>query len=181
MTVCFSGYVLAAAILDGRPAAFRSGESTGYFLWQDKDGLHIRAASNGTQHSFSGNIRTDGEFRDVFSQTGGTGDYCRVSDDREKIAFWFTAAGNQAGIDLRVRGGTYITFKLSMDGEDAAAANIFVGKDGWHPDGNKFTLQYPLDRDFDDRGRTVIIVPDPFWWGHDGPWHGPWHGPGPRP
>ncbi|MDR3563645.1 MAG: hypothetical protein P4N59_19730 [Negativicutes bacterium] len=186
--LCFSNYAFAS-ILDGRPAAFEAEENTGYFIWQDKNGLHVRATTAGPEHSFSGIIRTDGSFQDVFSKARGANDYCRISDDRGKITFWFTASGDEAGLDLHVTDGTYVNFKLSMDGEDVDSAKIFIGGEGWHPGGNKFTLQ--KNSVAEEKGptcnesRTIIIIVGGFWWGHfphDWPHDGPHGGPpdGPR-
>ena len=178
----FASYAFAASssTLDGRPTAFNPGGSTGYFIWQDKEGFHLRTTTPGVKHVFSGTINTDGVFVDTFGKSAGIDDSFQVSGDRDKITFQFTNAGDTSGIDLHVKDGTYVTFNLSMDGDRIDLGNIFVGEDGWHPGSNKFTLRH--DRDlakYDDR--TVIIVGGPYWWSYPGYWgpgyNGYW-GPG---
>lgn len=186
---CFTGYAAAySPKLDGRPDGLEPGRNTGYFIWQDKNGLHVRTTTDGSRHVFSGTIRTDGEFRDTFGKSKGGDDAFRVSGDRDKITFRFTNLGDMAGIDVFIEGGTYVTFNLSMDGDEADPAAIFVGGDGWHPGDHKFTFRQEGDRERYSHDRTVIIIGPSFWWRHHGyywdyhwgywgpgPWHRPWH------
>ncbi|VBB06717.1 Hypothetical protein LUCI_1953 [Lucifera butyrica] len=182
---CFTaGNALAAYSyslkLDGKPAAFNPGQSTGYFIWQDKDGLHLRTTSAGKEHVFSGSIHTDGAFEDILEKTAGPDDFFHISGNRGKIAFQLTTAGEDSGIDLHVDEGTYVTFNLSMDGDKMDPNLIFIGNEGWHPDNCKFTLRHDQDPD-KPKDRTVIILGGDFWWWHFHPVYGfpgP-HGPGP--
>lgn len=181
--ICLSGYALAAqsSKLGGQPTMFKVGENTGYFMWQDKEGLHLRTTSE-TRHVFSGVIRTNGRFENVFGKMTEPDDYARVNEERDEINFKFTTAGGEAGLDLSLKGGTYIKFDLSMDGEGADPANIFVGRDGWHPGDYKFTLRNDGAKKSDNKDRTVIIVDGGFWWGWTFPHHPHRHpGPGPNP
>lgn len=179
--ICFSGYALAAqSKLDGQPTMFNLGESTGYFMWQDKEGLHLRTTSE-AKHVFSGVIRTNGKFEDVFGKMAETDDYVHVNRGRDEISFKFTTAGGEAGFDLSLNGGTYIKFDLSMDGEGIDPSNVFIGRDGWHPADYKFTLRNDSDKNSDRNDRTVIIVDGGFWWGWTSPHpHRHLH-PGPGP
>lgn len=179
--ISFTSYAFAsyAPRLDGRPDAFDPDHSKGYFIWQDEKGLHIRTTTPGTEHVFSGTIRTDGTFEDVWGKSLGTDDIFHVNEDRDKITFKFTASGGADGIDLHVYDGSYVDFNLSLDGEDADPANIFIGKDGWHPGSYKFTLRHDENPEKYRDDRTVIIIGDPYWWHFHGYWghggYGHWH------
>lgn len=164
--ICFSGPALAAHSpnLDGPPAAFIAGETTGYFMWQDKEGLHLRTTTSGANHVFTGVIRTNGKFGDILGKTVGTDDYVRIDRSRSEINFRFNIAGGDAGIDLSVKGGTCITFALSMDGEGVDPANIVIGRDGWQPADSKFTLRNDSDKACDHDDRAVLIIESGFWW-----------------
>ncbi len=186
----FTGYAAAySPNLEDRPEAFDPGRSTGFFIWQDRDGLHLRTSTDGSRHVFSGTIRTDGVFRDTFGKSKGGDDFFRVSGDRSKVTFQFTNLGDTAAIDMFIDGGSYVAFNLSLDGAESDPAAIFIGREGWHPGDYKFTLQQETEQVRYVPSRTVIIVGHNYWWhrGHHGyyrghwhrtwhrPWHRPWH------
>lgn len=178
--VGYSGYAAAySPKLDGRPDAYEPGRSTGYFIWQDKEGLHLRTTTDGSRHVFSGTVRTDGAFRETFGRSKGGDDSFKVSGDRDKVTFQFTLLGDTAGIDMFIEDGTYVTFNLSMDGDEVDPASVFIGGDGWHPGDHKFTFRQESERERYRHDRTVIIVGPSFWWyhGHYGYWGywGPYH------
>jgi hypothetical protein len=167
--------------LDGRPAAFEPGGQAGYFIWQDHEGLHLRTTAAGVRHVFSGTIRTDGAYEDTFGKATGVDDTVQVNENRDKITFQFTNSGDTSGIDLHVRGGTYVSFNLAMDGDDVSPAAIFIGAEGWHPGDHKFTLRQDPDPEKYRDDRTIIVIGGPYWWhaprywGPGGPGgHGPW-------
>jgi len=126
--------------LEGRPDAFRPGDSRGYFIWQDEDGLHLKTTTRGREHVFSGVIRTDGRFVDVEKNRLENGDFYRVSNDRDTITFRFTTTGGSDGIDFRIRNGERINFDLFVDGHNVKPHEIYLGNRGWHPKHNDFTI-----------------------------------------
>lgn len=180
--LCFTSYAFASDSpnLNGKPDAFDPGHSNGYFIWQDGKGLHLRATTPGPEHVFSGTISTDGTFEDVFGKSQGVDDGFHVNEDRDKITFTVTTAGGSDGIDLHVSDGSYVGFNLSMNGADVNPANIFIGRDGWHPGSHKFTLRHDGDPEKYRDDRTVIIVDGFYWWDFPGYWGPRWyeHGPG---
>jgi len=181
--LCFTSYAFASdlARFDGRPTAFDSG-SMGYFLWQDKDGMHLRITSTEISHVFSGTVRTDGNFENVFGKSqGGNDNYFHVNKNHDEITYNFTTIKDAEGIDFHINDGTYVNFKLSIDGKNINPGEIFIGKDGWHPVSNEITLQYGEYHKRDRDDRSIIIIDGGFFW-HD--WHD-WHergqGRGPAP
>ncbi|MBP2650096.1 MAG: hypothetical protein H6Q74_921 [Firmicutes bacterium] len=161
-----TGYAFAAnsPSLDGRPTDFMPGKSTGYFVWQDNNGLHIRTTASGTKHVFSGTIYTDGSFENTFGKTESADDHFSISEDRNKINFQFTNNGGVTGIDLHLKKGTYVTFNLSVDENEINPSQIFLGESGWHPMKNKITLRHDGDGKYDNGDCTVIIVGEISWW-----------------
>ena len=174
---CFTNYAFAAYSpkLDGKPAAFDPGHSKGYFIWQDEKGLHLRTTTPGTKHVFSGTLRTDVTFEDTWGKSHGTDDNFQVNEDRDKITFNFTTCGEADGIDLQVYDGSYVSFNLSLDGEDIDPDRIFIGTDGWHPGSSKFTLRHDKDTAKYNDDCTVIIIGNPYWWHFHGYWGHGWH------
>lgn len=150
--------------LDERPTAFESEESIGYFLWQDKDGLHLRITSTGLPHVFSGTIRTDGRFENILGKyLGNHDDYFDVSKSENKITYHFITAQQEKGIDLQLSYGSYMKFSLDFDGDPIDSEKIFIGKDGWHPARNEFTLQQDEDYSkYIDQG-NIYIIGGGFW------------------
>lgn len=127
--------------LEGRPDAFRMGNSRGYFIWQDQDGLHLRTTTRGQEHVFSGVIRTNGRFVDVERKQLEHGDFCRVNPDRDTITFRFTTTSGSDGMDFRVRDGERLNFDLFIDGHKINPHEIYLGERGWHPRSSDFTIR----------------------------------------
>lgn len=137
-----SGYAFAwAPQLQGRPDAFRPGHSRGVFLWRDGDGFHLRTATRGQGHVFSGVIRTDGRFSAVRDAGEERNDFHRLSHDRDTITFRYHTKGGADGLDFRVKEGDRLTVDLFMDGRRVDTCEIYVGKRGWHPRHSDFTLR----------------------------------------
>jgi len=89
---------------------------------------------------FPGVIQTDGRFYDIDDRDLENGDFVKVDRDRNTIRFHFTGRGIDV-LDFKVRGGDTLTFDVNKDGRDMASNQIFIGKKGWHPKDNKFTLK----------------------------------------
>lgn len=126
--------------LEGRPDMFRPGETRGYFIWHNDDGLHLRMTTHGKEHVFSGVIQTNGRFTDVEERNLENGDFYKVGIDKDKIIFRDTTAGGMDGINFKIKGGNYVRFDLFMDGHKIDTREIYVGDHGWHPEHSDFTL-----------------------------------------
>ncbi|MCX7781210.1 MAG: hypothetical protein N2491_09925 [Negativicutes bacterium] len=139
--VALSGYALAwPGHLEGKPDAFRPGDTRGYFIWHDDNGMHLRTTTRGHERIFTGVIRTDGKFVNVddFKMEGN--DRIRVSRDRDTIWFRLSTAGAVDGLNFRIKGGDYVHFELYMDGHRIDRKEIFLGDRGWHPRSSSFTI-----------------------------------------
>ncbi|MBP2636483.1 MAG: hypothetical protein H6Q72_2390 [Firmicutes bacterium] len=163
--LCFSNYVFAASLrFEGKPEQLETGKVTGYFIWHDKNGLHLRTNASEKEHKFTGTIRTDGSFKEVFANLVGEDDYVKVAKDRRELTFQSTTSGKVTGFDFYVRNASYVKFDLSLDGDSVKSGDIYIGGEGWHPENNRFTLLQDEYKVNDSDGREVIIVHDGFWW-----------------
>ena len=122
---------------EGRPAQNPSSLS----VWHDRnDEFHVKTTNFRKQHVFSGVIRTDGRFYGINEKNLENGDFVKVDRNRNTIFFRFTGRGIDE-LDFKIRGGDTLTFDINKDGHDMATNQIFIGKKGWHPKDNKFTLR----------------------------------------
>ncbi|AIF51291.1 hypothetical protein [Pelosinus sp. UFO1] len=122
---------------EGRPQQNPPGLS----VWHNRnDEFHLKTTNFRNQHVFSGVIRTDGRFYDIDDRDLENGDFVKVDRDRNTIRFHFTGRGIDE-LDFKVRGGDTLTFDVNKDGHDMASNEIYIGKHGWHPRDNRFTLK----------------------------------------
>lgn len=109
-------------------------------VWHDRnDEFHVKSTNFRGQHTFTGVIQTDGRFYDIDEKETESGDYITVDRDRNTIRFRFTGRGMDE-LNFKVRHGDTVRFNFSRDGHDMPTKEIFVGKNGWHPRDNRFTL-----------------------------------------
>lgn len=127
------------AAVEGRPGAF-GGAEKGLFIWHDDEGMHIRGISRHHTTVYSGTVRTNGRFVGVHERRLEAGDHLYVDGDRDTLRFRFTVRGGTDGVDFRVHGGNRLHFELHSYGHSAHPGEIYVGREGWHPGDNRFTL-----------------------------------------
>jgi len=170
---------MASLNCEGEPDMLNPKHIVGAFIWQDHDGFHLRTTTTGDQHVFTGNIHTNGHFEDIndISDRSFKGtDYYHIKD-RDTIEFQFTTNGKKVGLDFNIDTGDYAAFELYIDGHKISPMEVYIGKDGWHPDDYKFTLDRLTH--YNDEYNKVVIIHDGWWQGvgWDGPeWDRPrWH------
>jgi len=130
--------VTTALALDprGRPKGMGPNAPSGYYIWQDERGWHLRTTTGNEKHKFSGEIISEG------------GSISAVKQYREEAGSWFKQQGNRItidlttdknidGIDFQSTGG--LTFKLSIDDLEEPSA-IRIGANGDNPSGIPFNL-----------------------------------------
>jgi hypothetical protein len=122
----------------GRPKGMGPNAASGYYIWQDERGWHLRTISGSEKHRFSGEIINEG------------GSFDTVKQYREEPGTWFKHQGNKItidlsagknidGIDFQSTGGS-LTFRLSIDDREEPSA-IWVGANAENPSGIPFTLR----------------------------------------
>lgn len=114
--------------------------ATGYYLWHDDNGIHLRTHGPGEDHSFTARLHTDGVFVDVDSVRLESRDNFAVLDGGHTILMRFHTYDAIDGLNFRINGGTRLRLSLGLDGEPISTDNIFLGPNGKHPASNPFTL-----------------------------------------
>lgn len=126
---------LAAGAPDLHPRA-----PTGYYLWHDEGGWHLRTHGPGARHEFSARLTTDGTFTAVDAVRLEHRDRIAITDGGRTLRLhWHTYDGLD-GVDFRVQGGTFLRFDLELEGRPITPERIFLGRRGHHPAHNPFTL-----------------------------------------
>ncbi|MBP2654411.1 MAG: hypothetical protein H6Q73_1980 [Firmicutes bacterium] len=112
--------------------------SRGYFIWRDASGVHIRMALDEETGSFSGSIRTDGQFRNISTRNIEDNGTVQV-EDHNNLKFRVKGVSSSE-IDFAVSDSNAITFELYMNGKKVNPRNIYLGSEEWHPADNSFTV-----------------------------------------
>jgi hypothetical protein len=170
---CFpaTAFMSRGPSFDGVPDMLDPGHICGTFVWHDSEGFHLRAMTAGGTHVFKGTIHTNGHFRKVTDRFFRGSDYYHFTD-RNTIDFQLTTSGRTVGIDFGMADGNYTSFELYMDGHKISPMDIYVGKNGWHPGENKFSLHWEPCYHEGFGEHTVVVVHDDWYRG----WHHGWHG-----
>ncbi len=124
--------------IEGRPASFEAGGTTGIYFWHEPDdGLHLRATDqDNTDHHYTGRITTDGAFHDLDLIKLEQDDEAAVDPSGHVLTFNFHTYNGIDGIDYYISGGTQQTLDLRLDGRQLSTDRIFLGEDSVHPNGN---------------------------------------------
>lgn len=126
---------------EGRPNPGHAIGAPSISIWHDhKDEFHVKSTNLRGQHVFTGVIQTNGRFYDINEKQMENGDFVKVDRDRNAIRFRLTGRGFDE-FDFKVSKGDNLKFDLNIDGRDMPTKQIFIGKNGWHPRDNKFTLK----------------------------------------
>lgn len=120
-----------------------------YYVWHDAEGWHLRTAAQRDIRKFHGTIRlTGGTFHKLrtvgFERKGKYADSSRVNADRTKIDFTIFTSTSYDGYDFTIKGDAdaKVEFELFRGGRKFPK-EIFIGDEGQHPPGNKFS--FPAD------------------------------------
>jgi hypothetical protein len=121
--------------IDGRPASFEAGGTSGVYFWHESDdGLHLRTTDpDNVDHYFTGTITTDGVFHDLDLVRLEQDDTATIDPTGHILTFSFHT---YSGID----GGTRQTLSLQLDGRRLSPERIFLGEDGVHPEHDPLTV-----------------------------------------
>lgn len=124
-------YVMPLHILDGNPA-MGPGQDMGYWVWRDRDGIHLRTTTRGREHNFNGVIRaSDGSTlanvnRVQLEHQGSNDDRVEVADDHQSVRFHFDTWDGQDGFDFRLNGRAFC-MELENNGHEALDATHLGG------------------------------------------------------
>lgn len=126
-------------VVAGEPAL--SGESpTGYFIWHNESGMHLRTHDTEEGGLYVARLRTDGAFEDVDVVRLETRDGVAVLDGGHLLVYRVHTYNWIDGVDFRVRGGRWLRFDLERNGEQISTDSIHLGAEGKHPPTNPFVI-----------------------------------------
>ncbi|HLH74594.1 MAG TPA: hypothetical protein VKX96_15000 [Chloroflexota bacterium] len=129
----------ATGPLEGTPT-IADNAPTGYYIWHNDDGYHLRTHGPGAEHDFTARVHTNGIFEDVSPFRLESGDTFDVVDGGHTLLLHFHTYDGTDGVNFRIRGGEYVRFRLDLDGQLISTNNIFLGPTGSHPATNPFQL-----------------------------------------
>lgn len=116
--------------------------SAEYFLWRDEDGIHLRWSADGSKHTFTGTVRTDG----YITRLVGVGIKNATGVSRKgPNVFTYSAVsdGTSSGVDFHLIHAKEVSFDLSIDQKRASAAAIRLEPTQRHPTQNPFDIALP--------------------------------------
>ncbi len=134
------GPVDLGEVFRGAPA-IDAGAVTGYIIWADAEGMHVRWTSRLTAHRFTGDVSADVPITSVRRFALERGDVVRRAD---YAIYWDTYVnGGIDGFDFALaRSAEWVRFSLVIDGRLAAREQIFLGRGFIHPGGNPFVFRF---------------------------------------
>jgi hypothetical protein len=127
------------AVVEGMPNIDLNAP-TGYYLWRDGDGFHLRTHGPATEHDFDATLHTDGTFENVDSLKLEDGDRVNILDGGQTLALHFHTYDLTDGVNFTIRGGTRVRLDLRLDGSAGATDQIFIGSAARNPKHNPFTI-----------------------------------------
>ena len=120
--------------------AFAPGESSGYFVWNDDDGWHVRWTTQRGKHVFTGTVSCDGSFNKFHPFRKEGNDYVKKVSENS-IHFDTRTGEGVDGADFTLSPSSRtITFDLKMDGTAAPVDAVKIGRRKQHPPKVPFTI-----------------------------------------
>ncbi len=122
---------------------------SGYFIWIDDQGVHVRwTSARGETHRFYGEATVQGTISYFQPAYPDRSDAARRLGNR---MFWDTFnSGGGDGFDFAMNQGDVVQSFLLIDGRTATRDEIFLGARALHPSANPFALRF---------GALVGVVP----------------------
>ena len=126
-------------VADGAPDLNRE-RPTGYYIWHDDGGFHLRTHGPNARHDFDARLRTDGTFTDLDVVRAESRDGVEVRDGGHELVIHFNTFDATDGVNFRIADGDRLRFALRLDDHLIGTQRIFLGPQGDHPDSNPFVL-----------------------------------------
>jgi hypothetical protein len=126
--------------ITGRPADFKAGIASGYWIWKDTKGWHLRVTHKpGTRALYAGTIRTTNETA-VIAVRNEVRDRVWRSADHRTTAFTLVNHGGVDGLDFTPRCSANVTVTLTVNGKAIDPQKIHLGDADSHPAAATFTI-----------------------------------------
>jgi hypothetical protein len=120
-------------VVRGQPDALLDADETGAYVWTDADGWHVRVTHSGTaRRLFRGSVETTRELVAV-SRAAGSNNQVRFTKDRTRTRFDLVSFGGIDGIDFQVGCSSGFLFRMTLDGTNLTAAQVFLGTNAENP------------------------------------------------
>jgi hypothetical protein len=132
--------VTSSPVNDGKPD-IDDNSATGYYIWHDDGGFHLRTHGPHARHDFDALLRTDGTFENVDPVRLEAGDRVDLLDGGHELAIHFSTFDFTDGVNFTIREGEHLHFNLKLDDAHIATDHIFLGAHGAHPKNNPFTIR----------------------------------------
>ena len=127
--------------VEGAPTIDAS-SATGYYIFHDENGFHLRTHGPGAQHDFDAALHSKGTFENVDVVKLESGDKVDVTDGGHRMVIHFRTFDATDGVNFTVNGGDKLHLALKLDGRPAKTDEIFLGGQGKHPKHNPFTIKF---------------------------------------
>jgi hypothetical protein len=128
------------AVNDGKPDISEV-SPTGYYIWHDDGGFHLRTHGPHARHDFDAHLRTNGMFENVDPVRLEDGDRVDILDGGHELAIHFSTFDFTDGVNFTIREGERLHFNLNLDDKLIGTDHIFLGAHGVHPKDNPFTIR----------------------------------------
>ena len=126
---------------DGAPNV-TDNSPTGYFIFHDENGFHLRTHGPKAEHDFRAVLHTKGTFENVDPIRLEQADTVDITDGGHRMVLHFHTFDGIDGVNFTVNGGDKLHLKLEMDGKLAPTNQIYLGPQGKHPKQNPFTIKF---------------------------------------
>jgi hypothetical protein len=127
-------------VADGAPD-LNHDSPTGYYIWHNDNGFHLRTHGPNARHDFDARLTTDGTFEDVDVVRLESRDGVQVLDGGHELTIHFNTFDATDGVNFRIDGGERLRLALRLDGQLIGTERIFLGHFGAHPERNPFVLR----------------------------------------
>jgi hypothetical protein len=134
-----AAFAWTGPVTDGAPDIDKD-SPTGYYIWHNDDGFHLRTHGPNERHDFVAHLRTDGTFEDVDAIKLEDRDRVEVLDGGHELLIEFHTYDFTDGVNFHINGGERLRLSLALDDRLISTDHIYLGKDGDHPDHNPFVL-----------------------------------------
>jgi hypothetical protein len=127
-------FTVGAGQLKGKPV-IEAGKQSGYFIWQDSEGLHLRWTAAEKPLLFTGRIDLDKPMKEMSRVRENVGGWAKSHGNRIILFSSTVRASDVDGIDLKVPGGRKAQLLLDIDGKPPAPEQILLGEKSANPKG----------------------------------------------
>ena len=123
---------IPAGKLRGRPEIDKA-NCNGYYIWNDKEGLHIRWCTADKPLLFTGRLDTDKPIIELKRIEPKFGGWARTHGNRIVLFSSTVRKGDIDGIDLKIPRGRRVQLMLDTDGKNPEPEMVYLGARGVHP------------------------------------------------